>query len=179
MLAILVQLGLQPALSYIGIQEGLSSIETATKDDDDKRHHCQVPEGQPSPYALRQGNAETMLCRSFHGSPSLRWRLQAIPNTANRGQQFDRKRVVDFATQAADVHINHIRFAFKVIVPDMLLDQLACDYLVRVIHQVFKQRKLFWRQLNRPPFSLDGVHDRIDHQATYLHLTVCIRVLAT
>src|SRR5947207_14585399 len=129
-LAILVQLRLQPALSYIDIQEGLSSIETATKDDDDKRHHCQVPEGQASSYALRQGNAEAILCRSFHRSSSLWWLLQAIPNTANRGQQFDRKRGIDFPPQPADVHIDHIRFAFKVVVPDMLLDHLACYHLI-------------------------------------------------
>ncbi len=45
----------------------------------------------------------------------------------------------------------------------MLLDHLARDYLVRVVHQVFEQSELFWREINRSAFSLDTMCDRIDH----------------
>ena len=87
--------------------------------------------------------------------------MQAIADAADGGQQFDRKRGVDFLPQATDIHIDHIRFAFKVIVPDMLLDQLARDDLVGMVQQVFEQRKFFWGEIDGPPLSLDGVRDRI------------------
>src|SRR5260370_40176749 len=108
-----------------------------------------------------------MLCWSFHGSPSLWWRLQTVADATDGGQQFDRKWGVDFPPQPADVDINHIRFTFKVIIPDMLLDHLARDYLIRVIDQVFEQRKLFRCQLNRLSFSLNVMGTRIHHQIPY------------
>ncbi len=85
--AILVQLRLHLALGCISIEEGLGRIETAAKDDHDKRHHCQVPEGQARPHALRRGNAEVVLHALSHRSPPLlRWGSQTIPDAANGGQ---------------------------------------------------------------------------------------------
>jgi hypothetical protein len=112
-------------------------------------------------------------------STSLWWRLQAIADATDGGQQFDYKRGVDFPPQAANVHINHIRFAFEVIVPDMLLDHLARDYLVRMVHEVFKQRELLWCEIDELSSTLNAVGDRIDHQVFHFQPSCFIGLLAT
>jgi hypothetical protein len=92
-------LRLQPALGHVRIQEGLRHIETGAKADDNKCHNGQVPESQARPHAGEQRNMEMMLLleRLFHGLPLLWWRLQAVANAANRGQQFACERIVNFS----------------------------------------------------------------------------------
>src|SRR5437763_712027 len=63
-----------------------------------------------------------------------RWRGQAVANAANGCQQLDLKGVINFASQTAHIDINHVRAPFKIVVPYVLLDHIAGNNLVGMIH---------------------------------------------
>src|SRR5882724_9219709 len=61
----------------------------------------------------------------------------------------------------------------------MLLDHITRDHLIRVIHKVFQQSKLLWRQIDGPARTLNTVNGRINYQVSYLPVSLFRGLLAT
>src|SRR5580765_7775314 len=67
-------------------------------------------------------------------------RTDAKPNSTDRVDQGYALPAVDFAAQIADIHVQHIVVAFKIVLPDMFQYCSARRDAAGVAHQVFEKR---------------------------------------
>ena len=69
----------------------------------------------------------------------LSWRMQRVPNIANRMQQRNGKRPIHFSAQSADVGFNNAGLGIEVKAPDAFEKHGARNNATLVAHQEFEQ----------------------------------------
>src|SRR5579884_1081670 len=174
-LGILIQLRLQLTFSLVGVEDDLCDIEARAKEDHDHCNGSQIPERQAGPHARKERHRSMKRGSLFHPSHSLsRWRGQTIANATNGCQQFDLKRIINFSPQTTHIDIDHVGTTFKIIVPDMLLNHIASNDLIGVVHKKFQQSIFARCEIDRASFPLHAMGDRIDYQITNLHTPIFV-----
>src|SRR5690606_20506091 len=75
---------------------------------------------------------------------------ETIARTAHRFQQRFVVRLVNFATQPCDVHVNDVAGGIEVVVPRVLTDPFPRDHVAGAAHQDLQHREFLGRELDFP-----------------------------
>src|SRR5450631_3659558 len=75
-----------------------------------------------------------------------------------------RETFIDFRAQARDVHVDHIGLRVEMVVPHVLQQHGAGDYLPRVLHQVFQQAEFARLQRNLSCAAADLMRQPVEFE---------------
>src|SRR5579859_2912537 len=87
-----------------------------------------------------------------------------ISGVAHRAQQRALELRVDLLPQLADMHVHHVGLRVEMVVPDILQQHGARDYLIRVPHEVLEQLEFARLQRNLAVSARDLARQRIHMQ---------------
>src|SRR6478735_8742706 len=124
---------------------------------------------RPRATAVTSAIASASWARSPPGSSRLAKRgAQAVADVADRLDRSLAVVLAEFATQVADVDLQHLRAGVEVEPPHRVEDLLAREHLIRVTSKVRQQLELACGELHRSPVTLHAAGAQVDPHATGL-----------
>ena len=94
-------------------------------------------------------------------------RVQHVADAAHGVDHLDRKLVVDFAAQVADVNVHDVGEPVVIHVPNVLDDHGAAERAAAIAHQVFEDAEFLGRQLDvfvgARHFAADAIERQVAH----------------